>query len=137
MIFQTKQKSSSLYCFKRLLNGELRRVPDHYLLGERKYQIYHTRLRTNCSSLNFTLYNKSMVNFPLCTCGSTKTVEHFFLSCPNYSQIRHILLDILYCLPELNVNVLLFGNTYLTHEMNIDIVDAVQTYIKLSKRFEM
>ena len=40
-----------------------------YFIGEREYQIIHTRLRNKCSSLNSDLFQKNLVASPLCQCG--------------------------------------------------------------------
>ena len=50
------RQSDSLQSFKHNLNKEGTIVPKHFYSGIRKAQILHTRLRTNCSSLNNDLY---------------------------------------------------------------------------------
>ena len=129
------KNATSLFSFKRLLNNDVIKVPDFYLHGERKWQIYHARLRTNCSSLSFTLYSKNMVTSPLCSCGSIETPEHFFLYCQHYNHDRQLLMDKLSFLDQIDINTLLYGNNNLGYESNTKIVDAVHSYIKSSKRF--
>ena len=62
------------HSFKCLLN-----VPVFYYSGPRNLQIMHTRLRTQCSALNSHLFNKNIVNSPLCLCRSEETSKHFLL----------------------------------------------------------
>ena len=44
-------------------------------------QILHTTLRTDCSSLNYDIYSKNIIESPLCNCrcGDTENADHFFL----------------------------------------------------------
>ena len=44
--------------------------PSYYNAGKRLGQIYHSRLRTKCSSLNEHLFSKNIADSSLCTCGS-------------------------------------------------------------------
>ena len=46
------KQSESLSTFKSFLNRDRMSAPKHFYVGNRKVQIFHTRLRTNCSSLN-------------------------------------------------------------------------------------
>ena len=59
-----------------------------YYSGPRNLQIMHTRLRTQCSALNSHLFNKTIVNSPLCLCRSEETSKHFLLHCPRYENQR-------------------------------------------------
>ena len=58
--------------FKHFLNREGERVPKYFYSGNRKGQLLHTRLRTNCSGLNNDLFLKNIVESPLCQCGELK-----------------------------------------------------------------
>ena len=46
------RNSSSTASFKLAISGSSRIIPTYYFVGNRKAQILHTRLRTNCSSIN-------------------------------------------------------------------------------------
>ena len=96
-------------------------------------QILHTRLRLECSSLNFNLYMKSLVESPLCSCGAPETSSHFFLSCTHYSDLRQRYFSCL-GLP-LTVNILLNGKP----DENVIVTNAifrrVQLYILATKCF--
>ena len=66
------KESDSVNSFKRFLNQNKTHVhgPKYYYMGCRKAQILHTRLRTNCSSINMDLFFKNISESPLCRCGS-------------------------------------------------------------------
>ena len=74
--------------FKNVLDRDKPVVPNHYLFRNRKEQILHTRLKTNCSVLNYDLYLKNIIDSPLCRCNNTETVKHFCLDCPIYNYQR-------------------------------------------------
>ena len=54
------RNSTSLSSFKQQLNNNNIKVPVYYSSGNRLLQIHHTRLRTNCSSLNQHLHSKKI-----------------------------------------------------------------------------
>ena len=126
---------NSLNSFKTYMNRDNNTVPKYYLKGTRKAQIYHARLRMNCSSLNETLFNKNIVGSPNCSCGQLESVRHYLLQCPRFDEIREITIGVL---PRpVSVNTLLFGNSSLSGIENNHIFEIVQNYIMLSKRFEL
>ena len=127
------RESSSLTCFKQALNRNIRKPPQYYNIGCRKGQILHSRLRLGCSSLNHDLYRKSIIDSPLCSCGSVETIKHFLLECPLYNALRTELLASIPCLPT--TNNLLYGHDRLTTDENILIFLSVQKYILATKRF--
>lgn len=134
MLFQTRHKMA-VASFKHLLNTNLPHVPDYYFTGSRKLQILHTRLRTHCSSLSADLFDKNIVDSPLCYCGEIENCYHFFLSCHRYTNIRTELVNSIsqYCNPTLH-NILQ-GNQELPSDSNKSVFNAVQTFIAKSKRF--
>ena len=79
--------------FKYNLKPEKIQTPKHFYLGSRKAKILHTRLRTNCSSLNLDLFHKNITESPLCHCGSVEDSQHFFFHCSTYHQQRIELLN--------------------------------------------
>ena len=74
------RNSEFLASFKRKLNSRITRtfVPKYYYTGNRKLQVLHTRLRTNCSSLNHDLFLKNITDSPLCRCGGYRKCRTFF-----------------------------------------------------------
>ena len=61
-----KVRNSATICtFKCKLNLNIKSPPKYYFRGIRIGQIYHARLRTNCSSLNQHLFSKKYCQQPL------------------------------------------------------------------------
>ena len=75
------KKSESLNSFKHFLNSVKEPVPEYYYSSNRKSQILHIRLITNCSALNLDHFSKNLNDLPLCRCGSIEDVQHFFFHC--------------------------------------------------------
>lgn len=123
--------------FKKRLSQSRVAVPNYFYTGARKPQTLHTRLRTKCSSLNYDLFLKNIIDSPLCGCGSgeIENAEHFFLRCRLYGEFRADLLETVsqYC--AISLPVLLNGEETLSLDSNIAIFEAVQKFILLSKRF--
>ena len=65
----------SVCSFKNYLNRDFTPVPKYYLTGNRKSQILHTRLRTNCSSLNNDLFLKTYLNLHYAVVVALKTLN--------------------------------------------------------------
>ena len=55
----TTRNAPSISAFKRSLNSTLISIPRFYLDGKRIGQIYHSRLRMDCSSINHHLFSKT------------------------------------------------------------------------------
>ena len=130
------RSSPSPNSFKNKLASNVGKPPAYYYSGHRKAQIYHTRLRTNCSNLNLSLFQKNIVESPLCRCGDVESSDHFLLRCPLYRTFCDELINITRPICTITTEVLLFGNPNLTNDENIIIFEAVRKYISSSKRFE-
>ena len=63
--------------FKRHLNQHRTTVPKYLYTGNRKLKILHTRLRLGCSSLNYDLFLKNIVESPLCRCSDVEIPSTF------------------------------------------------------------
>ena len=124
--------------FKHRLNRNRAYVPRYYYTGKRRPQVYHTRLRTGCSALNFDLYSKNIVESPLCTCTrrEVENAYHFFFTCPLYADQRNNLNLTISQYTTVTLNVLLFGDDTLPLSSNVAIFKCVQKYISDTKRFE-
>ena len=129
------RSSDSVNSFKSQLNRGASVVPKYYYSGNRKLQILHTRLRTNCSSLSNDLFLKNISETPLCLCGNVENTEHYFMHCRIYEAQRAELSQTVSQYSPFTLETLLFGNNTLPLNINILIVDAVHTYIKDTKRF--
>ena len=55
------RQSNSIQSFTYQLNKNLKKPPKHYYIGNRIFQIQHTRLRTDCSSPNHHLFFKKIL----------------------------------------------------------------------------
>ena len=131
------RNADSLYSFKRQINHDRKNIPKYYCSGLRRYQIIHTRLRTGCSSLNYDLFLKNILDNPLCRCNSgfVENAQHFLLNCRLYREQRIELYDTVsqYC--NISLDVLLCGDESLSFETNVIVFEAVHKYIQSSKRF--
>ena len=89
------RNADSLYSFKRQINHDRKNIPKYYYSGLRRYQIIHTRPRTGCSSLNYDLFLKNILDNPLCRCNSgfVENAQHFLLNCRLYREQRIELYD--------------------------------------------
>ena len=120
-----------------LLNGYTPKVPKYYFCGDRFYQVLHTRLRTERSSLNQHLHKRNLVGNPYCICGEVESNTHYLLTCPHYTHMRDEMVTSISQITNLTIttDVLLFGNDEVSDEVNTTIFEAVQKIIKTSKRF--
>lgn len=124
----------TLSLFKSYLTRNSQRTPKYFYSENRKLQILHTRLRTKCSSLNYHLFLRNISPTPLCDCGQVESNYHFFFECPFYNAQRHILFNNLQEF-DIDLDVLLFGNSDLSDNDNAIIFSNVQSYIANTKRF--
>ena len=129
------RSSDSVNTFKRSLDRGATVVPKYYYSGNRKFQILHTRLRTNCSSLNNDLFLKNILESPFCHCGNVENTEHYFMHCQIYQAQRAELTQTVSQFSLFLLQTLLYGNNNLPLNTNTLIFDAVQKYIKDAKRF--
>ena len=131
---ETKQ-SDSVNSFRHSLNKDKPFVPIYFCTGSRIGQILHSRIRTNCSSLNLDLFLKNITESPLCRCGSIQNAQHFFFHCRYYEvQRRELMIAIS---PYLNrsLKLLLYGDSNLSPEVNSTIFLKVHKYIIDTHRF--
>ena len=102
---ETKQ-ADSVNSFKQSLNKDKPSIPSYFYTGSRIGQILHSRIRTNCSSLNLDLFLKNITESPLCRCGSIENAQHFFFHCRYYEvQRRELMIAVS---PYLNPSLKLF-----------------------------
>ena len=135
----TVRQIENLNLFRKIINvtKDVPKVPKCYCLGERKYSVYHTRIRNKCSNLNVDLYYNHLSQTEACDCGKmSETPQHFFFECKNYITERSDMLRNLFSnsLP-VDLNSLIYGNDTLTDAQNEIIFGIVQHFIKETKRF--
>jgi hypothetical protein len=107
------------------------------MLGSRKCNIIHTRLRHQCSSLGADLFRANIINDLSCPCGCTlEDAIHYLLECPLYANARMQLFMNSTPHTVISIENLLFGSDNLTDENNLIVLRNVQKYIHHTNRFE-
>ena len=127
----------SITTFKNELNSDIKKIPKFYFAGKRLGQIYHSRLRTKCSSLNQHLFSKNIVESPLCFCGALEDTNHFLFNCGRFHNLRQELFNKIIQICQPTLDILLFGSEQLSEIENRQIFLAVQEFLVKSKRFEI
>lgn len=129
---------TSVNTFKDKLKSKFDSCRTLYYYGERWAGIHHARLRIGCSKLNYDLNkNLHVIDSPQCLCGALQeTAFHFFFECPNFINERNLLLAQIDLIANPTVDIVLFGDTNLEDPDNVEIFQAVHTFIRESKRFE-
>ena len=101
------------------------------MLGSRKCNIIHTRLRNQRSSLGADLFRANMVNDPSCPCGCPlEDAIHYLLECPFHTNARKQLFMNITPYTVISIETLLFGSDNLTDENNLIVFRNVQQYIQ-------
>ena len=128
--------SYNLFC-KELNRETLKKVPNYYFDGKRKFSILHARLRNFCSNLNQDLYDNYLRDDPLCSCSrSNESAAHYFFECHHYEEQRIQLFTDTREFHPLNVHMLLKGKDSLSDSDNSKLFLAVQDYIHATGRFD-
>ena len=127
--------STSVAAFKHKLQGTTRNPPAYFNAGKRLGQVYHARLRLNCSSLRHHLFLKNVLDNPFCECGAVEDNKHFLFECEQFSLLRQELIDTVSLICQPNLDNLLYGSENLTNDENEKIFLAVQEFIIKYKRF--
>lgn len=126
----------TLNSFKSALMPKLVKHPCLEFTGNRKYNILHTRIRHNCSTLNYDLFRCNLIENAFCECGNPcENAFHYFLDCPLYLLQRRTLFHDLAFLNDITLEIILFGSSILSPENNDSICRAVQRYIRDTQRF--
>ena len=109
----------------------------NYYSKTRKARILHTtcRLWMNCSSLNLDLFLKGITDSPMCRCGSIENSQHFFFHCPYYQQQRNALLNVVSTYDRPTLDLLLYGESSLSYDVNMIIFENIHRFIWNCKRF--
>jgi hypothetical protein len=121
---------------KQNLRANLFIVSNYYMLGSRKCNIIHTRLRHQCSSLEADLFRTNIINDPSCPCGCPlEDVIHYLLERPldTNAGMKLFLNSTPYTV--ISIETLLFGSDNLTDETNLIVFTNVQKYIYHTNRF--
>ena len=130
--------ADSLNSFKRLIQLESPKNTCLLRYRRRQLQIFQTRLRTECSSLNEHLFLIHLVPSPNCTRGMVETNNHHLLTCPKYDLVHTNITTVQQTLPAnilITSDILLSGKNGVYNDRNAEIFKAVQKYIERTGRF--
>ena len=131
--FKSIQTTSKL---KQNLRAKLFIVSNYYMLGSRKCNIIHTRLRHQCSSLEADLFRTNIINDPSCPCGCPlEDVIRYLLERPLDTNAGMKLFMNFTPYTVISIETLLFGSDNLTDETNSIVFTNVQIYIYHTNRF--
>lgn len=129
----------SVTALKSKLKSSKKEANVLFYYGKRWASIHHARLRIGCSKLNFDVcYHLHIPNInPECSCGEGhEDVEHFFMKCTHYNDIRDILKRKIEVHCTFTLGVLLYGADNLPKQTNCLLFDAVHDFIMESHRFD-
>jgi hypothetical protein len=85
-----------------------------------------TQLRNLYSFLYYDLSKVNIVNGAACSCGAPREdTFHYSFTCPNYSDIRLIMMNNLKWVQTSDLNLLTCGSDDLTYEENINFIKHV------------
>ena len=113
--------------FKQTLRVHIFKVSNYHMLGSRKCNIIHIRLRHQCSSLEADLFRANLVNDPSFPCGCPLEDDiHYLLECPLYTNARMQLIMNITPYTVISIENLLFGSDNLTDENNLIAFRNVQ-----------
>ena len=129
------RNAEDLSSFKIKLNQGVNCVNKLFYEGERKFAVFHARLRMGCSKLNYDLFKNGIKDSPECACGNgNEDTFHYFFECNLFTLHRNSLHSIIIPLAPFTTQTLLFGCKKCTNHQNKIIFDAVQNYIKATGR---
>ena len=103
------------------LRSNLFNVSNYYMLGSRKCNIMHTRLRHQCSSLGADLFRANIVNDPSCGCSLADDM-HYLLECPLDTNARMQLFINITLYTVISIENVLLGSDNLTGENNLAVL---------------
>ena len=123
--------------FKRSMKEDSVVVSKDFFCGNRGHQILYTRLPTKFSGLNNDLFLKRISDSPLCRCGAIENAFHFFLNCQQYADQRAEFIRTVSQHTTVSLQIILFGGSILSFQIQTFIFEAVHKYIRDSKRFKV
>ena len=104
--------------------------------GQRRLSVLHAILRNNCSDLKSDLFQNHLTDSLSCSCGNVnENAIHYFFECENYSNPRPVMFRSTRKFHPLSLNKVLFGKSNLSDDDNFLLFQAVQQFIKDTRRF--
>ena len=133
------RESDSYVSFRSTFKNEVlgnAQVPSYFMKGQRRLSVLHARLRNNCSDLKSDLFQNHLTDSLSCSCGNVnENAIHYFFECENYSNPRLVMFRSTRKFHPLSLNTVLFGKSNLSDDDNFLLFQAVQQYIKDTRRF--
>ena len=112
-----------------------RKCNSSFYEGRRSNNIKHAQLRMNCSKLNAHLFLLHVSDTTGCTCGyDMEDTEHFLFQCPLYHIQRRKMMQAIITQPNVNVQLLLYGDAGCSFLTNKNIFKAVHEFISDTER---
>ena len=134
------RESDSYVSFRSTFKNDVlgnAQVPSYFMKGQRRLSVLHARLRNNCSDLKSDLFQNHLTDSLSCSCGNVnENAIHYFFECENYSNPRLVMFRSTRKFHPLSLNTVLFGKSYLSDDDNFLLFQAVQQYIKDTRRFD-
>ena len=130
-------KHTDLFCYrtKNDLNSSVK-IPNYYNKGNRKLAILHCRLRNRSSDRHADLFYNNLSDNVLCDCQQKiEDAEHFIFRCNRYEHERVNMFHKTRQFHPLSVSDALNGKRNLSADENSVLFEAIQTYIKDTRRF--
>jgi hypothetical protein len=108
-----------------------------YYYGRRWPQVHHSRIRIGCSKLNWDLFNNlHVIDSMECLCGYYKEdAEHYFFQCPRFEEQRTAMMILIQAIKVPSTNLLIYGDPDLTLGQNVQVFEAVHSFITDTERF--
>ena len=106
----------------------LSKIPENFLVCDRRSNNLYTTLRRNYSSIKYYLFRSSIIPYSSCVCEFIKEdYFHFLLKCRLYSEQRTVLVNLLHHHNfRRDIRTLLFGDFQKDQTRNILFPKAVQ-----------
>ena len=107
----------------------LAKIPAHFLIGDRRPNIWYARLRRNCSSLKYDLFRFNIITDSRYVCGYIREdASHFLLNCRFYIEQRTVLFNYLHHHNFWNdIRTVLFGDSQKDQAQNILFANTLRT----------
>ena len=103
-------------------------VPSYLMKDQRRLSVLH---------LKSDLFQNHLASVKNCSCGNiNENALHYFFECENYSYSRIIMFRNTRKYHPLSLNIVLFEKSILSDDDNLLLFQAVQQYIKDTRRFE-
>ena len=134
------RESDSYVSFRSTFKNDVlgnAQAPSYFMKGQGRLSDLHARLRNNCSDLKSDLFQNHLTDSLSCSCGNVnENAIHYFFECENYSNPRLVMFRSTRKFHPLSLNTVLFGKSNLSDDDNFLLFQAVQQYIKDTRRFD-